>query len=105
VKQELIEKIKNNSEYQKLVAKRRRFGWTLTAAMLVVYFGFVLMIAFVPDVLSRPLFRDGITSLGVVLGIDVIMCAFVLSGVYVWRANSEFDTLTHNIKNAIKDSL
>ena len=101
---ELVEKIKANPDYQKLVKTRTAFSIKLTIAMLVVYFTFILTIAFNPSVLGTPLSADTVTSIGIPIGIAIIIFAFVLTGVYTKRANSEFDDLNNKIKNAIKES-
>ena len=79
-----------DARYRRLVATRSRFAWTLTAVMLVIYFGYILLIAFEPRWLARPI-GEGVTSLGIPLGIGVIVAGIVLTGVYVRRANAVFD--------------
>jgi len=100
---ELVDKIKNNPDYQELVSKRSSFSLKLTAAMLVVYFTFILTIAFDPSFLGTPLSADSVTSIGIPVGIAVISFAFVLTGIYTVRANGEFDDLNNKIKNSIKE--
>lgn len=79
-----------NARYIRLVRRRSRFGWLLTGAMLVVFFGYILLIAFDKALLARPVF-GGTTSLGIPLGIGVILLGIALTAVYVRRANREFD--------------
>lgn len=76
--------------YQRLVRERSRFAWRLTGVMLVVFFGYILLIAFDKALLARPVF-GGTTSLGIPLGLGVILAGVALTGVYVRRANREFD--------------
>ena len=64
--------------------------------MLVIYFGFILVIAFAPKVLGTPI-GGGVMTVGIPVGLFVIGSAFVLTGIYVRRANSEFDSMTHQI--------
>lgn len=85
-----------NPKYQELIAKRTRFGWTLTIIMLIVYFGYIGLIAFDKSLLARPI-GDGVTSVGIPVGLGVIVLTIILTGVYVVRANSEFDRLTAEI--------
>ncbi len=54
MKQEMVDRIKNDPDFLKLVRVRSRFAWTLTIIMLVIYFGFVLTIAFDPSILGTP---------------------------------------------------
>ncbi|WP_455756603.1 DUF485 domain-containing protein [Sulfurimonas sp.] len=100
---ELVDKIKNNPDYQELVSKRSSFAIKLSIAMLVVYFTFILTIAFNPSALGTPLSSDSVTTVGIPIGIAVIIFAFVLTGIYTKRANSEFDDLSNKIKQSIKE--
>jgi len=103
MKKEQVQAIKNDPNFQELVSKRSSFAWTLTIAMLVVYFAFILTIAFNPSALGTPLSSDSVTTIGIPLGIIIIIFAFILTGIYVKRANSEFDELTDKIKQAAKE--
>lgn len=95
------ERIMRSAKFQELVAVRSGFAWTLSAAMLVIYFGFILLVAF-----ARPLMAvkigGGVTSLGIVLGLAVIVAAFVLTGIYVAKANSTFDRLNADILRQVR---
>ncbi len=96
----LVEKIKANPSYNELVTKRRSFAWKLTITILVVYYAFILFIAFSPETLGASL-TGGIMTVGIPVGIAIIIFAFVLTGIYVNRANSEFDDLTKKVKEDI----
>ena len=101
---ELVDKIKADPDYQKLLKARSGFALKLTIAMLVVYFTFILTIAFDPAILGTPLSADTVTTVGIPVGIAVIVFAFILTGIYTKRANSEFDDLTNKIKNNVKEN-
>ena len=103
MKKELVEQIKNDPNYQELVAKRSSFAIKLTIAMLVVYFAFILTIAFDPKLLGTPISSDSVTTIGIPIGMAVIVFAFVLTGIYTKRANGEFDDLSNKIKNSVKE--
>jgi uncharacterized membrane protein (DUF485 family) len=90
------ERVLRNARFQELVHQRSTFAWTLSIAMLVIYFGFVLLVAFAKPFLATKV-GGGVTSLGIILGLAVIVSAFVLTGVYVQRANSRFDELTRDL--------
>ena len=104
MRKEQVEAIKNDPNFQELVSKRSTFAWTLTIAMLVVYFAFILTIAFNPSALGTPLSSNSVTTLGIPVGIIIIVFAFILTGIYVRRANSEFDELTDKIKKTAKEN-
>ena len=98
---DVFERVKRDRRFQELVAKRTRFAWALSAAMLVIYFGFVFIIAFAPKSLGTPI-GSGVTTVGIPLGLLVIISAFILTGIYVRRANSEFDAITREIIEGAK---
>lgn len=100
---ELVEKIKANPDYQTLVKKRSSFALLLSTAILVVYFAFILTIAFNPSLLGTPLAEGSVTTVGIPVGIAVIIFAFVLTGIYTNRANGEFDDLANKIKDSVKE--
>ncbi len=88
--------LESSADFRELVRARGRLGWTLTAVMLVVYFGFVVLVAWAPGLMATPVF--GIVTLGFPLGLGVILIAIALTGFYVLRANSAFDALTRRIQ-------
>ncbi|OAD19759.1 membrane protein containing DUF485 [Candidatus Thiomargarita nelsonii] len=98
----LVDKIKNDPKYQDLVSKRSRFAWTLSIIMLIIYYTFIMVIAFSPQTFALKISATSVITIGIPIGIFVILSAFVLTGIYVWRANSEFDELTNQIKAEIK---
>ena len=92
----VIEKIKTHPKYAQLKSRRNRFGWFLSILMLVVYYGYIALIAFDKAFLAQPL-GAGVTTLGIPLGMGVIVFTIVITGIYVPRANSEYDALTKDI--------
>lgn len=103
-KEQVLE-IKNNPNYQKLVTTRSKFAWTLTIIILVVYYAFILLIAFSPETLGAKISPDHMMTVGIPVGIAIIVFAFVLTGIYVRRANNEFDGLLNNLKNDVEKGM
>ena len=68
--------------------------------MMLVYYGFILLVAFDKELLSRRL-GEGVMTLGMPIGLGVILFTIVITGIYVRRANSEFDDLTEDIRQAV----
>ena len=91
------ERIQNNPKFTLLVQKRSRFAWALSITMLLIYYTFILLIAFSPETLGTPLSEGSVTTVGIPVGIAIIVVAFVLTGLYVRRANKEFDKLNSEI--------
>lgn len=96
-----LERAQNDPEFQTLVRSRSRLAWILSSIMMAIYFGFILMIAFAPAHLGKPI-GAGVTTVGIPIGIFVILAAFVLTGIYVWRANSSFDAMSQRIAERAK---
>jgi uncharacterized membrane protein (DUF485 family) len=84
--------------YQRLVKRRGRFTWTLTCLMLAAYFGYILLIAFDKAALARPI-GGGVTSIGIPVGVGIILLAILLTGLYVRRANKEYDPLVRALRD------
>jgi uncharacterized membrane protein (DUF485 family) len=97
MEQDLVHRIESNPNYQRLVAKRTKFGWTLTALMMIVYYGYILLIAFNKELLARRI-GDSVITWGIPIGLFVIVFTIVITGIYVRRANREFDDLTAEIR-------
>ena len=93
----LADRIAADPNYQMLRSKRSRFGWTLTLSMLIVYYGFILLIAFRKDLLAARI-GEGVTTWGIPIGFGVIVFTIVVTAIYVQRANSEYDELTERVK-------
>ena len=89
-------RIRANPKYQELRRKRTRFGWLLSAGMLIVYYGYISLIAFNKPFLSQKI-GEGVTTIGVPIGLGIILFTVAITGIYVRRANTEFDALTAEI--------
>lgn len=95
------QEIAMSPNYQRLVRTRSRYGWLLTFIMLVAYYGYIYLVAFNREFLARSIGEGSIVTVSIPLGIGLIVFTVVITGIYVRRANSEFDRLTLEI---IKES-
>ena len=101
---EIYERMRVNPKFQELVAKRGRFAWTLSIVVLVLFYGFVLMVAYNPSTLGQPVSDGSMLTVGVAAELFLFVLFWVLSALYVRRANTEFDDLTQEvIKQARKE--
>ena len=98
----LYERIEKSARFKELVRKRQSFATLLSLIMLVLYVGFILLIAFAPAWLGTPLYEGTNVTRGIPIGVGLIVISFLLTGVYVWRANGEFDRLTRELLNEVK---
>ncbi|TLT03266.1 DUF485 domain-containing protein [Aliarcobacter cibarius] len=100
---ELVERIKANPKYTELITKRSSFAIKLAIFMLVVYYGFVLVIAFNKEFFATKV--GEVMTVAWPIAVAIILIAFITTVIYVLRANSEFEDLEMSIKNDVKDIL
>ena len=90
-----------NPKYRQLVRSRAIIGGVLSALTLAIYLGFIGLIAYNPKFLGQRI-GDNVTTIGIPIGIFVIVSAFMTTGIYVWRANTTFDRLVREIREETK---
>ncbi len=81
---------------EELVARRFKVAIWLTVAMLVVYFTFILLIAFDKELLGRTI-TDGL-SIGILLGVIVVFATWVLTWIYVAWANRRYEPTIRQLR-------
>lgn len=96
MKDDIQTRIQANPKFHKLVATRNSYALVMTILMMVCYYGYILLIAFDKELLAKKV-GAGVTSLGIPLGLGVILFTVVLTWIYVRRANTEFDATTEEI--------
>lgn len=94
------EAIINSPEFKELVAKKGAVSAILSVIMLGAYYGFVLVLAFNKAALSEKL-GDGM-SVGILVGLAVILLAWALTGVYVFWANDKYDSAVNAIRQGLR---
>ena len=96
--QQIYQRIREHPDFNRLVQTRSQLSWTLVAVLMVLFYGLILVVAFIPSIMGQRL--GGETS-AYTLGVAVIFSMFVffwgLTALYVKRANTEFDELTLKI--------
>jgi len=101
----MYERMRSNPKFQELVTKRSKFAWTLAAIVLIMFYGFVLVVAFTPASLGKPVSEGSMLTVGVAVELFMFIFFWSLTAVYVRRANTEFDSLTQEIvKEAWKEN-
>lgn len=101
---QLVKKIKANPSYQELVSKRNSFAVKLGIFVLVMFYAYILTIAFDPSLLATKI-GDGVMTIAFPIGAGIIIVSFITTLIYVKRANTEFEDLTNKVKEDIKDDL
>lgn len=90
-------KIQKNPKYLELAGRRGRLAWTLSAIVCVIFYGFILMVAFTPDIITTPISAGSVIPLGLPLGVGIIVLCCLLTGIYVYESNTKFDPLFEEI--------
>ncbi|KUG28246.1 putative membrane protein, clustering with actp [hydrocarbon metagenome] len=90
----------DEAAFQKLVRAKWTISLVLTALILVIYFGFILVLAFAKDVLTA---KIGVhMTLGLPVGLGVILAACILTGIYVYWANRTYDASVRDIIRSMR---
>ena len=100
MKNDLADLIASHPAYRELKRKRTSFGWWLSLAGMIAYYGFILLVAFDKPLLAQKI-GSGVTTVGMPLGVAVIVFTIVITWLYVRRANTEFDGLTEQIVKGV----
>ena len=88
--QDVIARVTANPKFLQFVAMRNRYSIIMTIVSAAAYYGFILLVAFDKEFLAQKI-GTGVTTLGVPLGVGVIVFTIILTWIYVRRANGEFD--------------
>ncbi|MBL8438251.1 MAG: DUF485 domain-containing protein [Zoogloeaceae bacterium] len=94
---QIYQKVRANPRFADLAAKRSSFALLLTAIVLVSYYALMMLVAFAPDVLRTPISQGGVLTIGVPIGAVIIIGSWLLTGLFVRRANGEFDRINEEI--------
>ena len=100
MKDDIAARIAANPKFEKLKSTRTRYAIIMTILMMATYYGYILLIAFNKEFLGQRM-GEGVTTLGVPIGMGVIIFTIVITGIYVRRANDEFDRLTKEIMQEV----
>jgi uncharacterized membrane protein (DUF485 family) len=102
MKEEVIKRIEENPKYQELMKKRSSFSIKLGVFVLVMFYAYILTIAFNKEILATKI-GDGLTTIAFPIALAILVISFITTLIYVRRANGEFEKLTNEIKNDVKD--
>ena len=98
----ITDAVRADPKFAELKAKRARFAWTLAAIVLGTYYGFMMIVAFAPKVLATKIGAGWTLSIGFPIVAVIIVGAWLLTGLYIRRANGEFEALTIAIVKGAK---
>jgi len=99
---EELKKVLTDPEFQNLVKKVSSVSLIFTLAMLVVYYAFILLLAYGKEFLGQPLSEGSATTVGIPIGIGVIVAAWMLTGLYVYWANKNYDPMVKQLREKFR---
>jgi uncharacterized membrane protein (DUF485 family) len=86
-------------QFKRMVQKKWMVSLLLTFIMLFIYFGFILLIAFDKSFLAKPIGKN--LTIGLPIGIGILIIAWLLTGIYTWWANTRYDKQVEELKKKI----
>ena len=95
--QNVLDRVTANPKFHEFVAMRNRYSIIMTIISAAAYYGFILLVAFEGPWLGTKIGPGMTTSIGVPLGVGVIIFTIILTWIYVRRANGEFDSTNEAI--------
>ena len=90
-------KIRSNPKFAEMVGKRTRFAILLSLVVLVPYYTFMYLVSMQPQIFGAKLSEGGVLTIGWVIAALFVVGGWLLTGVYISRANGEFDRLNAEI--------
>ena len=102
MKDELVERIENNPKYDELVSKKNSLSIKLGIFVLVMFYAYILTIAFNKEILATKI-GDGVTTIAFPIALAILFISFLTTLIYVRKANGEFEDLINDIKDDVKD--
>ena len=92
-----VERIRVNPKFHHLMRTRNRYALVMSLLVVIVYFGYILLIAFDKEFLAQKLGEGLVTSIGIPLGLGVIVLTIAITALYVHWANTRFDAMTAEV--------
>ncbi len=96
-----VHEILEDEEFKSLSGQKNTISVILTILELVLYFGFIGLIAFNKPFLAQKLSGEGAATIGIPIAVGTILGSWVLTGIYIFWANSKYDEQVRNIKDRI----
>lgn len=100
---QLVDRIESNPKYKELVSKRNSFALKLGIFVLVMFYSFIVTVAFNKELFATKVSEGAMTTIGFPIALAILVISFITTLIYVRRANTEFEGLINDIKKDVKD--
>lgn len=91
------EDILNDPDFQQLSSQKDTISLILTILELVLYFGFIYLVAEHKAFLSQKMSEDGAATVGIPIAVGTILLSWIFTGIYIWWANSKYDEMVKRV--------
>lgn len=98
----VVDKVLKHPKYAELVQRRTKISMSFFVVALVIYSGFILTLAYMPDVFAQPIGEGWTMSVGVLTGILVVFSAVIMIALYTYFSNKIFDPLLEAIMRDVE---
>jgi uncharacterized membrane protein (DUF485 family) len=93
------EEILNDNDFKSLHSQKNSISVILTILELVLYFGFIALIAFNKEFLSQKI--SGAITVGIPIAVGAIVLSWILTGIYIRWANTKYDSMVKNLRDKV----
>ena len=90
-------KIRSNPKFAEMVGKRTRFAVVLSLIVLVPYYTYMLLVSLQPQIFAAKIGDGGIITIGWPIAALIVVGGWLMTGIYISKANGEFDDLNKQI--------
>ncbi len=91
------EDILNDPDFQQLSKQKDTISMILTILELVLYFGFIGLVAYNKPYLAQKMSAGGSVTIGIPIAVGTILLSWVFTGIYIWWANKKYDELVKKV--------
>jgi uncharacterized membrane protein (DUF485 family) len=95
------EDILQDPDFKDLSRQKFIISTVLTILELVMYFGFIGLIAFNKPFLAQKLTEGSATTIGIPIAVGTIVFSWIFTGIYIWWANTKYDVLVNKVKDKV----
>lgn len=96
-----VQRIMNDPDFQSMAKKKTGLGMIFTVVVLIVWFGYLLLVGFDKEMFAAPVSAGSMTPIGFYIVIAIMIFVPAITWVYVSKANGEFDTVTGKVIDKI----
>ena len=93
----IARQVLNNPKFQKMAKTKRMYCWSFSILMFVIYVIYILYIGASPESFGVPVAAGKTTTVGIYVGLFVILFAIGITGIYVRQANGPLEEITQEV--------